>query len=57
MTVITNAENRGYTATINIGCDWAKGDVVLLNSDTEVAAAAGWTGSAPSPGHAATWQR
>ena len=34
--MLTNPENRGYTATINIGCDWAKGDVVLLNSDTEV---------------------
>lgn len=36
VTVLTNSENRGYTATINVGCDWAKGDVVLLNSDTEV---------------------
>lgn len=28
--------NRGYTATINHGCELAEGDVVLLNSDTEV---------------------
>jgi GT2 family glycosyltransferase/glycosyltransferase involved in cell wall biosynthesis len=32
--------NRGYTATINEACRAVAGDVVLLNSDTEVAA--GW---------------
>lgn len=37
---VTNDTNRGYTNTINLGCDWAKGDVVLLNSDTAVAS--GW---------------
>ena len=40
VTVLRNRANRGYTATINLGCAWAAGDVVLLNSDTEVAG--GW---------------
>jgi GT2 family glycosyltransferase/glycosyltransferase involved in cell wall biosynthesis len=34
--VLSHEENRGYTATINAGCRHADGDVVLLNSDTEV---------------------
>jgi GT2 family glycosyltransferase len=37
---ILNPENLGYTATINIGCRHAPGDVILLNSDTQVTA--GW---------------
>ena len=33
----TNAENKGYTRTINIGIQWAdRDDVVLLNSDAVV---------------------
>jgi len=36
VTAMRNAENRGYTQTINIGCSLAPGDVVLLNSDTRV---------------------
>lgn len=36
VTALRNPENRGYTQTINIGCGLAPGDVVLLNSDTQV---------------------
>lgn len=39
--VLRNRRNRGYTATINRGCESAgEDDVVLLNSDTRVTA--GW---------------
>ena len=38
--LLTRPDNRGYTATVNEGCRAATGDVVLLNSDTEVAE--GW---------------
>lgn len=35
--LLTNEHNCGYTRTINIGINWAKGDdVVLLNSDAVV---------------------
>ncbi|MDQ4026129.1 MAG: glycosyltransferase, partial [Actinomycetota bacterium] len=34
--ILRNQENLGYTRTINRGVDHARGDVVLLNSDTEV---------------------
>ncbi len=37
VTVLSNTENRGFTATVNRGLDHAPpGDVVLLNSDTQV---------------------
>ncbi len=34
--LVMNAENQGYTRTVNIGCKQVFGDVVLLNSDTVV---------------------
>lgn len=38
VTVLHNAENLGFVKTVNRGMKWAeKADVVLLNSDTEVA--------------------
>ncbi len=36
VTVITNRENQGFVRTVNLGMEQAKGDVVLLNSDTVV---------------------
>ncbi|MFH1196288.1 MAG: glycoside hydrolase family 99-like domain-containing protein [bacterium] len=36
ITCMRHSENRGYTATINEGCRSCRGDVVLLNSDTQV---------------------
>ncbi len=35
---VRNDANLGFTATVNRGCALAPGDVVLLNSDTEVTA-------------------
>ena len=35
---VRNERNLGFTATVNRGCALAPGDVVLLNSDTEVTA-------------------
>lgn len=34
--VISNPENLGFVKTVNLGMKQAKGDVVLLNSDTAV---------------------
>ncbi len=36
ITVHRNPVNLGYTKSVNIGCRWARGDVVLLNSDARV---------------------
>jgi GT2 family glycosyltransferase/glycosyltransferase involved in cell wall biosynthesis len=36
VTVVRNEENCGFTCTVNRGMGEAEGDVVLLNSDTEV---------------------
>lgn len=38
---LTNSENLGFIKTVNRGLSIAKGDVILLNSDTEVCS--GWT--------------
>ena len=38
VTVLHNAENLGFVKTVNLGMKWAgQDDVILLNSDTEVA--------------------
>lgn len=34
--LITHTENRGFVATVNEGMEHSQGDVILLNSDTEV---------------------
>lgn len=34
--ILRNVHNHGFTRTVNIGVDSCDGDVVLLNSDTEV---------------------
>ena len=44
--VLSRADNRGYTATVNEACRFVGGDVVLLNSDTEVTP--GWLASLQS---------